>query len=113
MNLLGAILLALSFVATGSDLIAVTGYAPSGSPPYSYEPYTALCAGDKLIFQQFKNLNGNTNLAGTRPKGDTERPMAVVTRESQRFFLLGSGLVVLSTIWQASIGLRSSKNELT
>lgn len=107
LSLIGAILLGLSFQATASDMQVVTGYAwEAHGTQGSYEPYVALCTGNNLVIRAFKGPNSNMDVSGACPKGDIERPVAAVTRESRRFFFWGWMAVIVSFLLQVGLVIK-------
>jgi hypothetical protein len=121
---IGAVLLVRSFSATSSSLTVVTGRDLIGyqfpqqsvltySEPMllATTPWTAMCVGEELVFQQ--HSHGATGLGGACPHGDSSKATAIVNKEIESLFPWGLGLTVLSTIWQAALAAMAETRRKT
>jgi hypothetical protein len=102
LGLVGAALLARSFVTTEADIVVVTGTALERGGPVPMQPFVAFCAEGLMITEAFTDSTGSVGVLGPCPAG-TEHPVAVITRDSRRLFAAGWVALVVSTFWQAWI----------
>lgn len=108
LSLVGAVLVFLSFQATSATMSVVAGEqwdVRSPAQASAYEPFVALCVGDKNVIQKFQD-RGDPLVGGACPDG-ARHPIAEVTKESGNLVRWGWLMTVVGAIWQMFIASRS------
>lgn len=88
LNFLGALLVFLSFQATSTNFLLVTG--PQNT--------SALCIGDRAMF--LMTNDGGVGIGTTCPKGEDTKPTAVVNSDAPWLGYLGWGILASGFIMQ-------------
>ena len=98
-GVIGAFLVAASFQATQSEMAVVTGegFEQEARGPV-YRSFAALCIGNVNVIEHFEDPGGAL-ASGSCPDGE-RHPIAVVTKESKRFFWIGWFLIMAASLYQ-------------